>query len=227
MLTKVILTAMKEEADIVINNFWLKEIKSFNNFKIYEGIINNNNNEQKIILALAWIWKIQAAIATTYLFENYTFDKFINIWIAWNLAWSKYNIWDVFLIDTIYQHDMYLPFEWEHLNYAKKEITINNELNHDFSIFNFNVFPNGKCLTWDQFIDNKEKINLLNEKYIADVCEMEAFAVFSVAREYNFLNKCIAIKSISDWANNKAKNEHMNNLDYAMENSVKILKLIL
>jgi len=36
LVTKVIITAMEEEADLVIKRFNLKEVKSFNTFKIYE-----------------------------------------------------------------------------------------------------------------------------------------------------------------------------------------------
>jgi nucleoside phosphorylase len=38
---------------------------------------------------------------------------------------------------------------------------------------------------------------------------MEAFAVASVAREFNSLDKCIFIKAISDGADNEAKDTHM------------------
>jgi len=38
----------------------------------------------------------------------------------------------------------------------------------------------------------------LRGKYNADVIEMEAFAVASVAREFDKLDNCIFIKAISD-----------------------------
>ena len=56
---------------------------------------------------------------------------------------------------------------------------------------------------------------------------MEAFAILSVAREYNMLDKCVVIKAISDGADNQAKDAHMENLDFAMKNSVDVLELIL
>jgi hypothetical protein len=34
--------------------------------------------------------------------------------------------------------------------------------------------------------------------YLADICEMEAFVILSVAREYNMLDKCVVIKAVSD-----------------------------
>lgn len=214
----VIITAMQEEANHIIELYSLKLIKEFINIKIY-----GNNN---IVLALAWIWKIQASIVTTYLFENYEIDKLINIWIAWNLRWNEVNIWDVFIINKIVQHDMYLPFDWEHLNYAKGIIEIENNINI-WDNFEFLVCNNSYCLTWDQFIDNEEKVLELSTKYWANVIEMEAFAVASVALEYGRINDCIFIKAISDWADNEAKDSHMDNLDFAMKNSIEVLKQII
>lgn len=209
---------MQEEANHIVELYSLKLIKKFINISIYE-----NNN---IILALAWIWKIQVSIATTYLLENYEVDKIINIWVAWSLKWKNANIWDVFIVNKITQHDMYLPFEWSHLDYAKGIIEINNHFNITDD-FTFKVYNNSYCLTWDQFIDDASKVNELHYKYNADVVEMEAFSIASVAREYNKLDKCIFIKAISDGADNQAKDTHMNNLDFAMQNSLEVLKKII
>lgn len=214
-----ILTAMREEAEHIISNYWLNLVKKINQLEIYE------NNE--FVLALTWIWKIQASIWASYLYFNYEISHFINIWIAWSLLWDKASIWDVFLVNKISQHDMYLPFDGEHLNYAKKEILINHNINLDINKYDFKLDLNGYCLTGDQFIDDWEKVLDLANKYNASVCEMEAFAIASVAREFWILDKMIFIKAISDWANNEAKDAHMSNLDFAMENSIKVLKDII
>ncbi|MFC1797818.1 hypothetical protein ACFLY2_01225 [Patescibacteria group bacterium] len=47
-------------------------------------------------------------------------------------------------------------------------------------------------------MDDEEKVASLREEYGADICEMEAFAILSVARQYNMLDKCVVIKAISD-----------------------------
>lgn len=213
-----IITAMNEEADHIINLYWLKFIKKLKNISFFE-----NDN---IVLALAWIWKVQASIGSTYLFLNYEISKLINIGIAWSLLWKGASIWDVFLVNKISQHDMYLPFDWSHLDYAKKEIIINNNLIID-SNFDFKVFNNAYCLTWDQFIDDNNKVSELRDKYKADLIEMEAFAVASTAREFGMLDNCIFIKAISDWADSDAKDAHMWNLDFAMQNSIKVLEKII
>ncbi len=223
IITKAIITAMKEEADIIIKRFELKSVKKMHTLEIFEGEYNN----EKIVLALAGIGKIGASIATTYLFENYEITKLINIWIAGNISESDIKIWDVFLPNTFIQHDMYLPFEGEHLDYAKKAIFIENATWINYDLKNFWLIMNGICLTWDQFIDDEKKIDELKEEYSADLVEMEAFAILSVAREYDALDKCIIIKWVSDWADSSSKDDHMGNLDFAMDNATNILELIL
>lgn len=209
---------MQEEAEHIIKMYWLKNTKKLKNISIYE-----NDN---IVLALAWIWKVQASIWVTYLFLNYEISKLINIGIAWSLLWKNASIWDVFLVNKISQHDMYLPFDWSHLDYAKREIVINNNIFLDWD-FEFKLVNNSYCLTGDQFIDDNNKVSELRGKYNADVIEMEAFAVASVAREFDKLDNCIFIKAISDWADSDAKDAHMWNLDFAMQNSLKVLEKII
>jgi len=226
-LTKVIVTAMKEEADLIIKRFNLKETKSINNITVFEWKRENNDWNDKIILVLAWIWKIQASIAMTYILENYSPDKIINIWIAWNLNNADAKIWDVFLPNTFIQHDMYLPFEWEHLDYAKKAIFLDYAVGDNFDLNKFGLILSWVCLTWDQFVDDENKVKELREEYWADLCEMEAFAILSVARQYDMLDKCVIIKAISDWADNEARDAHMDNLEFAMNNSVDVLELVI
>ena len=78
---------------------------------------------------------------------------------------------------------MYLPFDGEHLNYAKSPIFlpslgINLGKREDW------IHHEGFCLTGDQFIDDAEKVRELRKQTGAHVVEMEAFAVASVAREF-------------------------------------------
>lgn len=226
-LTKAIITAMKEEAEIIIKKFDLKETKKLKNIKIFEWKRAEDEWEENIVLVLAWIGKIQASIATTYLLENYSVDKIINIWIAGNVSGTDLKIWDVVLPNTFIQHDMYLPFDWEHLDYAKKPIFLEYAVWENYDLQKFWLMLNWVCVTWDEFIDNEEKISDLRINFWADICEMEAFAILSVAREYDMLDKCIVIKAVSDGADNEAKEAHMSNLDFAMENSVSILDFIL
>ena len=226
-LTKAIITAMKEEAELIIKKFNLKETKSLKNIKIFEWTRSWDDWEENLVLVLWWIWKIQAAIATTYLLENYSVDKIINIWIAGNLTGNDLKVWDVILPNTFIQQDMYLPFEWEHLDYAKKPIFLEYAIWENYDLQKFWLILNWVCVSGDEFVDKEERISKLRVDFWADICEMEAFAILTTAREYGILDKCIVIKAISDWADNEAKDAHMNNLEFAMENSIAILEFVL
>jgi adenosylhomocysteine nucleosidase len=212
-----IITAMAEEAEKIINLYKLQKFKQFNNISFYK-----NNN---VVLVLSGIGKIQSAIATSILNKEFKLEKIINIWIAWFTGKEKKaKIWDVFIITEVYQHDWYLPFEWNHLDYFKKWIKL--QQNYNFKIKkNFNIFK-WICATWDQFIDNEKKVEEIKEKYNADVIEMEAFAIASACREFNLLNKLNIIKAISDDGSKNAITDHEKNLDLAMNNSVELLKEI-
>ena len=226
-LTKAIITAMKEEAELIIKKFNLKETKSLRNIKIFEWTRSWDDWEENLVLVLWWIWKIQATIATTYLLENYSVDKIINIWIAGNLTGNDLKVWDVLLPNTFIQQDMYLPFEWSHLDYAKKPIFLEYAIWENYDLQKFWLILNWVCVTGDEFVDKEDRISKLRVDFWADICEMEAFSILSVAREYNMLDKCIVIKAISDWADNEAKEAHMNNFEFAMNNSISILEFIL
>lgn len=217
-MTTAILTAMKEEAEAIIVRFSLVEEKRMKNITVFGGQYNN----EKIILILTGIGKVQSALGTTFLFENYTFDRLVNIGIAGNIAGNIFKIGDVIFPTTFVQQDMYLPFEGRHLDYIKKPIEIKNFRPEK----NIGIYG-GVCATGDEFVDKIERIQFLRDNFQADICEMEAFAILSVAREYDFLNNCIVIKAISDGADNEAKDAHMDNLEFAMKNSIYALENIL
>ena len=226
-LTKAIITAMKEEADLIIKKFDLKLVKELKNISIYEWERESEEWKEKLVLAVSGIWKTQSTIATTHLCENYIIDKLVNIWIAWNLWDDDVKVWDVFMPNTFIQHDMYLPFDGPHLDYAKKPIFLEYAIWENYDLTKFWLILNWVCLTWDQFIDDDKKVNELRLKFGADLCEMEAFSVLSVAREYDILDKCVVIKAVSDGADSDAKDAHMDNLVFAMENSIAVLDFIL
>lgn len=213
-----IITAMEWEALIIIDFLWLELSKSYKNIKIYE--------KDQYVLALTWMWKIQASIWSTILCLEYWVDQLINIWVAWNLNWNNVKVWDVFLIKEIIQHDMYLPLPWD-LEYAKWSIKIPFQSGINPNEFDFWFHENWICVTWDQFIDDIDKSAELKNKFWADIAEMEAYAVASTAHEFWILDNTVIIKSVSDWADSDANNWLYDNLEFAMKNSIEVLKKIM
>lgn len=214
-----ILTAYDNEAQHIIDMLWLQLIKKLQHISFY--------GNDSVFLAIAGIWKAQAAIWTTVLITEFLVEKIINVGIAGNLRWQEIKIWDVFLISSVFQHDVYLPFGWSHLDYIKKGINLPTRCDVNVWGLDFWYYENGICVTWDEFIDKKERCDDLQKRYWADVAEMEAFAVATVAREFWLLDNTFIIKAVSDWADSDASVAHEDNLDFAMKNSLHILKEVL
>ena len=214
-----ILTAYDEEAKHIIDLLDLKLIKKMPNILLYWN--------DDIVLAQAWIWKVQASIWTTVLLSEFWVKKLINIWIAWNLKGQEIKIWDVYLVNKVIQHDVYMPFNWNHLYYLKDAINLSSHCDIDASSLKFWYYENWVCVTGDQFIDDKDKSLELQKKYSADIAEMEAFSVAAVAREFWILESTYVIKAVSDGADSDALDAHEDNLDFAMNNSLTIFKKIL
>lgn len=213
-----IMTAMLEEAQHIINLLKLKKTGEQANLSFWEN--------EKVVLVLAWIGKIQATLATTLLCERYTPTWLINIGISGNLKSKSAKIGDVLIVQKLDQYDMYLPFDGAHLSYAKDPIILPPPWLPEQKR-NFSLQFGASCITGDQFVDNEEKMQQLYIATQADIVEMEAFAFASVARTFWKLQQTIIIKAISDWADTQAKSAHMDNLDFAMENSIIILQEVL
>ncbi len=218
-----IVTAMQEETKLIIKKYSLVQDKKLKNITTYIWDYNND----KIVLVLSWLWKIQATIWTCFLLDNYKIDNIINIWLAWNISIKNIQIWDIVLIKECFQHDFSISFPWEHDLYAKESIKVDDvitdiDIKCDFHIINWCV-----NLTWDQFIENPEIIKWLKDRFSPDTVDMEAYAILSVAREYDMLDRCLVIKAISDSANHEATENLFKNIELAMNNSIKVLDYFL
>ncbi len=228
IISKAIITAMPEEADLIIKKYWLKETKNIGYMKIYEGKRKDEDGEdENLILTLCGVGKIHATFATTYLFENYSFEKIINIWVVGNLRPDTLSIWDVILPNTFIQHDVYLPTFIDTMSYLRDPIFTKYAIWEEYDLEKFKLHLSGICVTWDQFIDNEDLKSELLEVHSADIVDMETYAILSVVKAYDVLDKVVVIKSVSDWADSDAAKAHKDNLRFAMENAVVILDFVL
>jgi adenosylhomocysteine nucleosidase len=204
-----IICAMEDEARIIINKYRLEQINN-KFFKIYSWKAYN----KEIILLVSKIWKVYSSIWTTYLIQNFEIEKLINIWLAGWLTKEK-EIWKTFQATKVIQHDAFVPWDWEHLNYFQGEIKLEKIENKSIKTWT--------CLTWDQFIDDKVECKKLSEKW--DIVEMEAYAIASVAQIFN--KPLLILKSISDNASVDAKWDFYENLKLAMNDWVQTMDKIL
>ncbi len=227
IITKAIITALKLEADLIIERFDLKETMVLGSLTIFEWIRTIDGEDESIVLAVCWEWKISAAFATTYLCENYDIFKFINIWIVWNLNPDILKIWDVILPNTFLMHDFYMPESIDFSKHLREPIFLEYAVWEEYNLEKFSLHLSWICATWDQFIDNKDLQSEIVEKYSADLVDMEAYSILSVLKNYKLLDKTVVIKSVSDGADDSAEVNSMDNLNLAMKNAVNILEFTL
>lgn len=208
-LTKVIITTNKNEKKYLIEKFNLKEIKIINNLIIFEWQRILDNKNEKIILLFTSINKNDLKMWIEYLFENFFFDKLINIWLAKNIWNFEMKIWDVVLPNTfLYKNET--PF---FLNYAIWE---NYDLNK------FGLILNWVCVTWDENIIT-EKIK--NEDYLWDIYDMESYHILTFLKQYDFLDKVVVIKSIFNENSDNSDNNEV--IKSCVENNILALDLVL
>ncbi|NDK09630.1 5'-methylthioadenosine/S-adenosylhomocysteine nucleosidase [Candidatus Gracilibacteria bacterium] len=228
IISKAIVTAMPEEAELIIQKYNLLETKVIGAMKIYEGKRKNTESEEEnLILVLCGVGKIHTAFATTYLFENYLFEKVLNIGVVGNLRPDTIQIGDVLIPNTFMQHDVYIPDFIDSMSYLRDPIFTEYAVGEDYNLEKFNLHLHGICVTGDQFIDNNDLKNELVDVHSADIVDMEAYSFLTIVKNYNALDKTVVIKSVSDGANGDAAQDHVANLKLAMDNAIIILDFVL
>lgn len=227
IITKWIITALRAEADVIIEKFKLEETKKLSSLTIYSWEIQGEDEKENIVLAVCWEWKIQSAFATSYLCENYNFEKIINIGIVGNLNHDTLKIGDVIIPNTFVQHDFYMPESIDFSAHLRAPIFLEYAIWEDYNLDKFTLHLSWICATGDQFIDNVDLQSEIAEKYDADIVDMEAYSILSVLKNYDYLDKTVVIKSVSDGADEKSKTNSMDNLKLAMDNALAILEFII
>jgi len=227
IITKWIITALQLEADLIIERYWLTLDKQLGTLKIFHGERVVNQEKESIVLLVCWEGKTQSAFAATYLCENYSLEKIVNIWIVWNLNPEILSIWDVIIPNTFMMHDFYMPEAIDFHKYQREAIFIEYAIWEEYDLEKFKLHLSGICATGDQFIDNKDLQTEIVEKYWADIVDMEAYSILSVIKNYDMLDRAVVIKSVSDWADDSAQESSMDNLNLAMKNAVDILEFTL
>lgn len=223
-----IIGAMDEEVEFLLNNMSLdrKEMKAnmlFNSGKIYNV---------QVVVVRSGIGKVNAAICTQILIDDFSVDRVINVGIAGGIGKDVYP-GDIVIASNLVQHDMdtsgfgdpigQIPrmdtFDFKcDIVLVKKAKSACENIKESKSFI-------GRIVTGDQFICDTEKIIWLNEKFQALACEMEGGSIAQVC----YLNKIpfVVIRSISDNANNGAHMDYKKFAPIAIKNSTEIIKSML
>lgn len=223
-----IIGAMDEEVSKLKEKMNNVEIMNKASMDFYKGTMNG----KEIVIVRSGIGKVNAGICTQILVDEYDIDAVINTGIAGSLN-ASIDIGDIVLSTDTLQHDVdatgfgYEPGiipRMETSVFAADERLRNlakkccEEVNTDINIFE------GRIVSGDQFISDKEKKKYLEEQFGGYCTEMEGAAIAQTA----YLNNIpfLIIRAISDKADDSASVDYPTFEAKAIENSVKLVKKI-
>lgn len=220
-----IIGAMDEEVAKLKEHMTDVEVTTKASMDFYKGKLN----DKEVVVVRSGIGKVNAAICTQILVDDFHISAVINTGIAGSLR-AEINIGDIVLSTDALEHDMEatafgypvgqiprmdtLAFEAD-----KKLIELAKEccakVNPDIQTFT------GRVVSGDQFIANKEKKEWLIENFAGYCTEMEGAAIAHCA----YLNNIpfLVIRAISDKADDSAEMDYPTFEALAIERSVKLM----
>lgn len=220
-----IIGAMDEEVAKVKEQMQDVNVMTRASMDFYEGVINGH----PVVVVRSGIGKVNAAMCAQILVDQYQVDAIINTGIAGSLN-ASIDIGDIVLSTDTLEHDMdavafgypvgQIP-RMDTLSFkadaklrqlAKKAC---EKVNPDVKVFE------GRVVSGDQFISDKNKKQWLVDNFAGYCTEMEGAAIAHAA----YLNKVpfLVIRAISDKADDSASVDYPTFEAKAIEHSVRLI----
>lgn len=220
-----IIGAMDEEVTQIKEKMEDVKVTTLATMDFYEGSIHDH----PVVVVMSGIGKVNAAVCAEILALKYGVDAIINTGIAGSLD-AKIDIGDIVLSTDTLEHDMdavtfgypvgQIP-RMDTLSFTADEQlrklakAVCEEVNPDISVFE------GRVVSGDQFVSDKEKKDWLVSTFDGSCTEMEGAAIGHTA----YLNNVpfLIIRAISDKADDSASMDYSAFEAKAIEHSVKLL----
>ena len=220
-----IIGAMEEEVAGLKENMIVERTVQRASMEFLQG----NLEGKPVVVVRCGIGKVNAAICTQILVDEFHVDAIVNTGIAGSLK-NEINIGDIVLSTDTLQHDMDATgFGYEYgiiprmetscFKADEKLITLAKEccekVNPDISVFT------GRVVSGDQFISDKTKKDWISEHFQGFCTEMEGAAIAQAA----YLNQIpfLIIRAISDKADNSAQMDYAEFERKAIIHSVRLM----
>ncbi|MEW9093667.1 MAG: 5'-methylthioadenosine/adenosylhomocysteine nucleosidase [Clostridiaceae bacterium] len=227
-MTIGIIGAMIEEVEPLLKDLKLER-------KLVKAGMEFNHGElwsNKVVIVKSGIGKVNAAVCTQILIDDFNVDAVINVGVAGGVGDDVYP-GDVIIAENLVQHDMDSTAFGDKRGQIPRLDTFDFKCNETLLLkakracekMNNCKYFVGRIVTGDQFIADSDKIKWLSEEFSALACEMEGGSVAQVCH----LNDIpfVVIRSASDNANNGAHMDYEKFKPIAVNNSVTILKNML
>ncbi len=220
-----IIGAMQEEVEVLKNEMNVEMKKSKAQMEFLSGELLGKD----IVIVTSGIGKVNAAVCTQILVNDFDVDCVINVGIAGGLHKDIYP-GDIVVAENLVQHDMDTTFFGDTLGQIPRLETFDFKCDDKLvhlakssceKVSSINTFS-GRIVSGDQFISKSEKLQELHANFDAFACEMEGASIGQVC----YLNKLpfVVIRSISDNAINGSHMDYSTFSEMAIKNSVYILK---
>jgi adenosylhomocysteine nucleosidase len=191
---------MEEELSSIINAVGINcTIITDKGFNTHVGFYNSH----ELILILSGIGKVNAALHTQYLIDEYKPDCVINVGVAGGLS-DDLDFGDVVIAEDLVHHDMDITHfgvplgqipRMDVFSFAsdQKLLNIAKNISHD----GFKAVV-GRIASGDQFIDSAKDANYIRDTFNAIACEMEGVAVAHVCHVNQL--PFLVVRALSDKA---------------------------
>ena len=224
----VIIGAMEDEVAELKKNMEIEETTEVASLSFCRGKLSG----REIVVVRSGIGKVNAAICTQILVDQFHVDVIINTGIAGSLD-AEIDIGDIVISTDAVEHDMdasifgdpigqipqmdtfSFPADESLVKLAKE---VNEKANPDVHTWI------GRVVSGDQFVSSGEKKEQLIRVFDAKCTEMEGAAIAHAA----YLNKisCVIIRAISDKADNSAVVDYPAFEAAAIRHSVRLIEAL-
>jgi|SRR5690625_2897385 len=218
-----IIGAMQEEIDFLKNKMTVHSKQTIAHCDFYKGSLFN----EPIVLLKSGIGKVNAAMATTILQENYNPQFVINTGSAGGYS-NDLQVGDLVISEDIVYHDV----DVTSFNYTygqvpgmpktfKADQTLLDIADDAISELQLRK-AKGTIATGDSFMDDAKKVNILRDQFPNVIAfEMEAAAVAQVCYQYD--KPFVVIRALSDIAGKDSPVTFDEFLEQSVKNSSKIV----
>lgn len=224
-----IIGAMEEEVNVLKEKMEVAKIEKKAGMEFFQGVLSGKN----VVIVRSGIGKVNAAICTQILIDDFSVEGIINTGVAGSLK-NEINIGDIVLSSDSLQHDVDATgFGYDvgiiprmensvfkaNISMVEMAKKVCEEVNPDIQVFV------GRVVSGDQFISDSEKKDFLIQKFQGYCTEMEGAAIAQAA----YLNKIpyLVIRAISDKADHSAEMDYGEFEAKAIVHTVKLVSELL
>ncbi|MCK8817709.1 5'-methylthioadenosine/adenosylhomocysteine nucleosidase [Natroniella sulfidigena] len=226
-----IIGAMDVEVELLKKEMEIEDKLIKANMEFYSGTLLG----KEVVVVRSGIGKVNAAVCSQILLDNFAVEAVLFTGVAGAID-RDLDMGDIIISTDVVQHDVDITAfgrdygeipELDQVAFKADEklVTMAKEIGEELAQTEAIEVITGRILSGDQFISDEKKVEWLRETFAGQCTEMEGAAVGQVA----YLNDTpfVIIRSISDKADEEADMSFDEFVEFAANNSYKMITEIL